>query len=633
MSLKIKLISCISAFVVVLSLMLISVFAATNVTLNIGGNVSFTANSVNALITGSIAGNVAGGSTLTTIDIDASDPNGPVSMPSDWTSMDLTFTESANPITVTINIQNRSTDRGIEVSLTDSTNISNVTVTRECDGASINASDSRNIPGGETITYTFELNVQSQNSSANGAFNLAIGLETPGPQTYKYFTFEENEDGKTVTLTDYNPSSSNSTDITIPSTVSQNASGEWVEGNTYTVTAIDNNTTSSSNSIFYNSGITSVKLPSTLQSIGSYAFYGCSGLTSVDLSECTSLTSIGSSAFCACSGLTSTILPSSLISIGKNAFSSSGNMLTLDLSRCVNLTSIGEHAFWSSKILSLDLSNCVNLTSIGEYAFRDCTILSLDLSNCLSLTTLFDNTFWGCVNLTSIALPPNLTSIESSYVFRECYALAEVYNYSSLSVGGYIENEKVIYNANDLVLGKPESRIHIIDDIQYYIYENDFIALAPSIPNNTITSVTLDSKTTEIGSYAFYGCRNLTSFNVSSCANLTIIGEYAFMFCGVTTLDFSSCINLTTIEQDAFYSSELQTIDFSGCTNLKFIEDNIFINCSDLKSVIFSGIATGWYVTTSPTATSGTSVNLSNSSTNVTYFTDTYRVYYFKRNI
>ena len=104
MSLKIKLISCISAFVVVLSLMLISVFAATNVTLNIGGNVSFTANSVNALITGSIAGNVAGGSTLTTIDIDASDPNGPVSMPSDWTSMDLTFTESASPITVTINI-------------------------------------------------------------------------------------------------------------------------------------------------------------------------------------------------------------------------------------------------------------------------------------------------------------------------------------------------------------------------------------------------------------------------------------------------------------------------------------------------------------------------------------------------
>ena len=177
MSLKVKLVSFISAFIIVASLMLITVFAATNVTLNIGGTVSFTANSVNALITGSIAGNAAGGSTLTPIDIDASDSDGAVSMPSDWTNMDLTFTESASPIIVTINIQNRSTDRAIAVSLTDSTNISNVTVTRECDGSSITASDSRDILGGQTITYTFELTVQSQNSSASGAFSLVIGLE------------------------------------------------------------------------------------------------------------------------------------------------------------------------------------------------------------------------------------------------------------------------------------------------------------------------------------------------------------------------------------------------------------------------------------------------------------------------
>ena len=177
MSLKVKLVSCLSAFIIVASLMLISVFAATNVTLNIGGTVSFTANSVNALITGSIAGNASGGDTLTPIDIDASDSDGAVSMPTDWTNMDLTFTESASPITVTINIQNRSTDRAIAVSLTDSTNISNVTVKRQCDGSRITASDSRNILGGETITYTFELTVQSQNGSASGAFSLAVGLE------------------------------------------------------------------------------------------------------------------------------------------------------------------------------------------------------------------------------------------------------------------------------------------------------------------------------------------------------------------------------------------------------------------------------------------------------------------------
>ena len=187
MSLKVKLISCLSAFIIVASLMLISVFAASNVTLNIGGNVSFTANSVNAYITGSIVGNAAGGSTLTSIDIDASDADGAVSMPSDWSNMDLTFSESASPITVTINIQNRSTDREISVSLADSTSISNVTVTRECDNVGINATDSRNIPGGETVTYTFELSVQSQNNSANGEFDLSVELENADitiPQGY-----------------------------------------------------------------------------------------------------------------------------------------------------------------------------------------------------------------------------------------------------------------------------------------------------------------------------------------------------------------------------------------------------------------------------------------------------------------
>ena len=114
-------------------------------------------------------------------------------MPTDWINMDLTFAESASPITVTINIQNRSTDRAIAVSLTDSTSISNVTVTRECDSASINAADNRNIPAGETITYTFELSVQSQNTSASGAFSLAVGLENAGAGEVEGYNFTLNQ--------------------------------------------------------------------------------------------------------------------------------------------------------------------------------------------------------------------------------------------------------------------------------------------------------------------------------------------------------------------------------------------------------------------------------------------------------
>ena len=167
---------------------------------------------------------------------------------------------------------------------------------------------------------------------------------------YEYFTFKENEDGQTVTLTDYNSSLSDSTDITIPSTVDL-VDGVWQDGNTYTVTAIANGT--SSTGVFYNSGITSITFPETLENIGNYAFYRCSGLTSISLPS--SLKAIGSYAFQNCSGLTG----------------------ELNLGECTSLTSIGRYAFRYCSGLTgeLNLGGCTSLTSIGRYAFEGCTAL------------------------------------------------------------------------------------------------------------------------------------------------------------------------------------------------------------------------------------------------------------------
>ena len=82
---------------------------------------------------------------------------------------------------------------------------------------------------------------------------------------------------------------------------------------------LGSNVTSIGNYAFYNcSGLTSVTIGNGVTSIGWDAFTGCSGLTSVTIPD--SVTSIGNSAFYGCSGLTSVTIPDSVTSIGYNVF-------------------------------------------------------------------------------------------------------------------------------------------------------------------------------------------------------------------------------------------------------------------------------------------------------------------------
>ena len=116
--------------------------------------------------------------------------------------------------------------------------------------------------------------------------------------------------------------------------------------------------------------------------IGEGAFSGCSGLTSLKLPS--SITYISGSAFSGCSGLTSLTLPAGITSIGDRTFEG-----------CSGLTS---------------LSLPVGITSIGEYAFRDCSGLSsLTLPD--GITSIGGYAFFGCSGLTNINLPSSITEI------------------------------------------------------------------------------------------------------------------------------------------------------------------------------------------------------------------------------
>ena len=91
------------------------------------------------------------------------------------------------------------------------------------------------------------------------------------------------------------------------------------------------------------SGLTSLTIPSGVTSIGIGAFGDCSGLTSLTIPS--GVTSIGNWAFSDCIGLTSLTLPSGVTEIGKSAFDGCSGLTSVNIPSGV--TSISGWAFYS----------------------------------------------------------------------------------------------------------------------------------------------------------------------------------------------------------------------------------------------------------------------------------------------
>ena len=98
---------------------------------------------------------------------------------------------------------------------------------------------------------------------------------------------------------------------------------------------------------------TDLVIPESVTSIGGYAFYGCTGLTSVTIGK--SVTSIGGYAFYGCTGLTNVTIPNSVTSIGEEAFYGCSGLTSVTIPNSV--TSVGGKAFY----------NCSGLTDVYCY--------------------------------------------------------------------------------------------------------------------------------------------------------------------------------------------------------------------------------------------------------------------------
>lgn len=170
-----------------------------------------------------------------------------------------------------------------------------------------------------------------------------------------------------------------------------------------------------------------------LNELGERSFSGCSNIEELDLSN-SKLTSIPEGAFAYCKNLKTIKLPSTITSIGDEAFYNCQSLTNIEgLNKC-NLKSIGSAAFSNCKSLeNLDFSQSTftnvpskafygcsalakitlpdTLTTIGGYAFYACYGMpQLDLSN-TALTTLENYALYQMRETTKLSLPDSISSI------------------------------------------------------------------------------------------------------------------------------------------------------------------------------------------------------------------------------
>ena len=176
----------------------------------------------------------------------------------------------------------------------------------------------------------------------------------------KYKIYNDDNDGKYASIISFNDSI---IDVIIPESIS-------FESQIIPVKKIDEDAFKN------NSKIRSITIPSSVTTIGSSAFSGCSNLITVTISENSQLTSIGNEAFSYCSSLTSIYIPDSVTTIGSYAFSDCSNLATVTFGENSQLTSIDFRAFdGCSSLTSIYIPDSV--TTIGTSAFCDCSSLTI----------------------------------------------------------------------------------------------------------------------------------------------------------------------------------------------------------------------------------------------------------------
>ncbi len=377
-------------------------------------------------------------------------------------------------------------------------------------------------------------------------------------------------------------------------------------------------------------GIKTLILPSTLITIGNYAFRNCYDLETVTFTDgAKSLTKLGTYAFQNCSSLTKIVLPENLTEIGQRAFEDCTSLSLVTMGNAV--TTIGSYAFSNTSSLKNIVFSSA-LTKIDTYAFEGSGLTTVTIP--ASVTTLNGKAFVDCADMTSVTFEEgaNKTLTVNANVFNgtaiteltipnrvkelKSEAFAEMHLLKKVTFG-----DKVAANISGKLLTKAFKnctsleQIEIpegITEIQAYAFQGCTKLSSVKLPG---TLKTLGTSTTSASSvwsgYVFDQCVSLTSIDLPD--SLTYIGTYTFRGTGLTSIKLpSGIVHLSGTNNDTYaiktgtsYFLESTSVtgsktagQFMDCANLetvilpaglKTIGIGAFYNCPKLTKVVYDG--------------------------------------------
>lgn len=400
-------------------------------------------------------------------------------------------------------------------------------------------------------------------------------------------------------------------------------------------------------------GLESINIPTSViydgieyavTSIGNYAFYRCTSLTSIIIPN--TISTIGSSAFYNCKSLTSITIPESVCEIGKEAFAECTNLASINIPEGIETISSG-FLYGGTTLASITIP--ASVTEIGKNAFYGCyfteanfvnnsscamsdywgpTIVDEEVDGLLirdsivvnsrkNISTalipayvigIADEAFVLCDSLTSVVIPNSVATIGDK-AFYDCSALVSIsigtgishIGYDSFYNTGFYNDESnwidgVLFIDNCIIKAQTSlSGAYTMGDTVLVIAGGAFEGCS------SVTSIEMSCSLRGIGVKAFHGCSSLEAIEIP--AGVTTIGDQAFYNCSKLTAiiwkakDCSQIwANLTPpsplpgmvgrpVIEDAFGGIRAQITSLTLGDDIEHIPSHLCREMSSLKSI------------------------------------------------